>query len=40
MEINYKDIVPWGRSFEEYVKMFSLTPADLNLKSFSKNFSY
>ena len=32
MEINYKDIVPWGRSFEEYVKMFSLTVADLNLK--------
>ena len=32
MEINYKDIVPWGRSFDEYVKMFSLTPDDLNLK--------
>jgi len=32
MEINYKDIVPWGRSFDEYVKMFSLTPDDRNLK--------
>jgi len=32
MKINYKDIVPWGRSFNEYVKMFSLTPDDLNLK--------
>ena len=32
MEINYKDIVPWGRSFDEYIKMFSLTPDDLNLK--------
>lgn len=32
MEINYKDIVPGGRSFDEYIKMFSLTPDDLNLK--------
>lgn len=32
MEINYKDIIPWGRSFDEYVKMFSLTPDNLNLK--------
>ncbi len=32
MKINYKDIVPWGRSFDEYVKMFSLTSDDLNLK--------
>ena len=32
MEINYKDIVPWGRSFDEYIKMFTLTPDDLNLK--------
>ena len=32
MGINYKDIVPWGRSFDEYVKMFSLTPTDLDLK--------
>ncbi|MCD4843526.1 MAG: class I SAM-dependent methyltransferase [Methanosarcinales archaeon] len=32
MEINYKDIVPWGRSFDEYIKMFSLMPDDLNLK--------
>jgi hypothetical protein len=29
MEINYKDIVPWGRSFDEYIKMFSLTLDDL-----------
>ncbi len=32
MGINYRDIVPWGRSFDEYVKMFSLKPDDLNLK--------
>jgi hypothetical protein len=23
------DVVPWGRSYEEYVKMFDLTPQDL-----------
>jgi hypothetical protein len=22
-------VVPWGRSFDEYVRMFDLTPADL-----------
>lgn len=32
MTISYSDIKPWGRSFYEYVKMFSLTPADLNRK--------
>ena len=26
------DVVPWGRSLEEYVRMFSLTDADLNKK--------
>ena len=30
MGISYKDIVPWGRSFDEYVKMFSLSPEDLD----------
>jgi hypothetical protein len=30
--MKFKDVVPWGRSFDEYVKMFSLTPADLNHK--------
>ena len=32
MAINYKDIIPWGRSFDEYIKMFSLTSEDINLK--------
>ena len=26
------DVVPWGRSFDEYARMFSLTDADLNKK--------
>lgn len=30
MGINYKEIVPWGRTFAEYIKMFSLTSDDLN----------
>ncbi|WP_440947787.1 SAM-dependent methyltransferase [Methanosarcina sp. T3] len=29
MAIKYHEIKPWGRSFDEYVRMFSLTPADL-----------
>lgn len=32
MPINYKTIVPWGRSFTEYTKMFKLTKDELNLK--------
>lgn len=28
--IEYKDIVPWGRSYTEYVNMFNLTPAFLS----------
>lgn len=32
MTIIYPSIKPWGRSFEEYVRMFSLTPADLKRK--------
>jgi len=32
MTIVYHDIKPWGRSFNEYVRMFSLTPADLKRK--------
>lgn len=32
MKIDYKEIVPWCRSFEEYVKMLALTQSDLNLK--------
>ncbi|WP_231589787.1 methyltransferase domain-containing protein [Methanosarcina siciliae] len=32
MTITYPDIKPWGRSFEDYVRMFSLTPADLKRK--------
>lgn len=32
MAITYHDIKPWGRSFNEYVRMFNLTPADLERK--------
>jgi SAM-dependent methyltransferase len=32
MTIKYLDIKPWGRSFDEYVRMFSLTPTDLTRK--------
>jgi hypothetical protein len=32
MTISYQDIKPWGRSFDEYVRMFSLTPTDLKRK--------
>jgi len=28
----YETVVPWGRSFEEYQRMFALTEKDLNLK--------
>jgi hypothetical protein len=30
MSIKYESVVPWGRSYQEYVEMFSLTEADLN----------
>lgn len=32
MTIEYYDVKPWGRSFDEYVRMFSLTPTDLKRK--------
>jgi SAM-dependent methyltransferase len=32
MTIKYYDIKPWGRSFDEYVRMFNLTSADLKRK--------
>lgn len=32
MSIQYKDIVPWGRSFDEYTRMFDLTASELNLR--------
>jgi hypothetical protein len=32
MAFNYKDAVPWGRNFQEYRQMFSLTEADLGRK--------
>jgi len=25
-------VVPWGRSYDEYIRMFSLTEADLGLR--------
>ena len=30
MPIQYENVVPWGRSFDEYVRMFSLNNADLS----------
>ncbi|QLC50989.1 SAM-dependent methyltransferase [Methanolobus zinderi] len=30
MPVKYKNIVPWGRSFREYVDMFHLSDEDLN----------
>lgn len=32
MAFTLDNVVPWGRSFEEYVSMFKLTPADLQKK--------
>lgn len=32
MGLSLNNVVPWGRSFEEYAAMFSLTEADLNLR--------
>ena len=29
MAFQVEDIVPWGRSFQEYVRMFALDDADL-----------
>lgn len=29
MTIKYDSVVPWGRSYGEYVRMFNLTPSDL-----------
>lgn len=30
MSFTLQNVIPWGRSFEEYVAMFALTAADLN----------
>jgi hypothetical protein len=30
MSFKYQSVVSWGRSYQEYVDMFSLTEADLN----------
>jgi hypothetical protein len=35
MAFTLKKIVPWGRSFDEYIKMFSLTKDELKLKILS-----
>ena len=32
MAFKYETVVPWGRSFEEYQRMFALTEQDLNLR--------
>ncbi len=31
MGFHYKDIVPWGRAFNEYLDMFNLSEDDLAL---------
>lgn len=32
MTIRYKDVVPWGRNFDEYVRMFALSETDLKIR--------
>ncbi|NEP45104.1 MAG: SAM-dependent methyltransferase [Okeania sp. SIO2H7] len=32
MPFQLEKVIPWGRSFDEYIAMFDLTPADLQLK--------
>jgi hypothetical protein len=32
MNFKLEQIIPWGRSLQEYVKMFDLTPDELNLR--------
>lgn len=32
MSFKYKDIVPWGRSYDEYLRMFDLGEGELKLK--------
>ena len=32
MAFTYKDIVPWGRNFDEYIRMFDLNQSELKLK--------
>ena len=29
MAFRYENVVPWGRSYEEYLRMFDLRPDDL-----------
>jgi hypothetical protein len=35
VSIQYKDIVPWGRNFDEYTRMFDLTASELSLRILS-----
>jgi hypothetical protein len=32
MALRYKDIVPWGRSYDEYLRMFDLKESELKLR--------
>jgi len=32
VSIQYKDIMPWGRNFDEYTRMFDLTASELHLR--------
>jgi hypothetical protein len=32
VSIQYKDIMPWGRNFDEYTRMFDLTAPELHLR--------
>jgi hypothetical protein len=35
MTIKYDEVVPWGRNYDEYCRMFDLTPADLQKRILS-----
>jgi hypothetical protein len=32
MAFIYKDIVPWGRNYDEYIRMFDLSENDMKLR--------
>src|SRR5512143_1390674 len=32
MAFRYKNVVPWGRSYDEYLRMFDLTGSELRLR--------
>ncbi len=32
MTVKYKNVVPWGRSYDKYLRMFDLGETDINKK--------